>query len=56
MFGVPETFFIDHDGIIVGKISGESNALLLGSTIDQILKGVRPGDHTAGTVQSEPGD
>ncbi|MGH8873001.1 MAG: TlpA family protein disulfide reductase [Acidimicrobiia bacterium] len=56
VFGVPETFFIDRDGTIVGKITGESDALLLGSTIDQILKGVRPGDHTAGTVQSGPGD
>ena len=54
VFGVPETFFIDHDGIIVGKISGESDALLLGSTIDQILDGIRPGAHTAGTVQSKP--
>lgn len=42
VFGVPETFFIDREGIIVGKISGESDALLLGSTIDQILGGARP--------------
>lgn len=54
VFGVPETFFIDRDGIIVGKISGESDALLLGSTIDQILAGGRPGDHNAGTIQSQP--
>lgn len=54
VFGVPETFFIDRDGIIVGKISGESDALLLGNTIDQILAGTRPGDFNAGTVQSQP--
>jgi len=54
VFGVPETFFIDRDGIIVGKISGESGAMLLGSTLDQILAGGEPGDHTAGTVQSRP--
>ena len=56
VFGVPETFFIDGDGIIAGKISGESDALLLGSTLDQILAGGQPGDHTAGTVQSGPSE
>lgn len=55
VFGVPETFFIDPEGIIVGKITGESNAVLLGTTLDQILAGDRPGEHTAGTVQSGPG-
>lgn len=54
VFGVPETFFIDRQGIIVGKISGESDALLLGSTIDQILQGGQPGDYNAGTIQSQP--
>lgn len=54
VFGVPETFFIDPEGVVVGKITGESNATLLGTTLDQILAGERPGDHTAGTVQSEP--
>ncbi len=24
VFGIPETFFINRDGIIVGKVSGES--------------------------------
>ena len=55
VFGVPETFFIDPEGIVAGKITGESNAALLGNTIDQILAGERPGEHTAGTVQSGPG-
>ncbi|MFV1961983.1 MAG: TlpA family protein disulfide reductase [Acidimicrobiia bacterium] len=55
VFGVPETFFIDESGIIVGKISGRSDALLLGRTLDQILQGLRPGNYTAGTIQSEPG-
>lgn len=54
VFGVPETFFIDSEGVVVGKITGESNATLLGSTLDQILAGERPGEHTAGTVQTEP--
>jgi cytochrome c biogenesis protein CcmG/thiol:disulfide interchange protein DsbE len=55
VFGVPETFFIDAEGVIVGKITGESNAALLGTTLDQILAGERPIEHTAGTVQSGPG-
>lgn len=55
VFGIPETFFIDGAGNIVGKISGESDALLLGTTIDQILRGGRPGDYNAGTIQSQPG-
>lgn len=54
VFGVPETFFFDREGVIVGKISGESDALLLGTTLDQILAGRRPGDFTAGTVQGQP--
>ena len=41
----PETFLIDAEGIIVGKITGESNAVLLGTTLDQILAGQRPGEH-----------
>ena len=55
VFGVPETFFIDPEGTVVGKIIGESNVILLGSALDQILAGGRPGEHTAGTVQSGPG-
>lgn len=55
VFGVPESFFIDSDGIFVGKITGQSSAALVGVTLDQILSGERPGAHTAGTVQSGPG-
>ena len=54
VLGIPETFLIDPEGTIVGKITGESNAVLLGTTLDQILAGKRPGEHTAGTVQSGP--
>lgn len=56
VFGVPETFFIDPEGTIVGKITGESNATLLGTILDQILAGEHPGENTTGTVQSGPGD
>lgn len=55
VFGVPETFFIDAEGLIVAKIIGQTDAILLGSTLDQILRGERPGQHTAGTVQNAPG-
>jgi len=55
VFGVPETFFISPEGVIVGKIIGQTDAILLGSTIDQILRGERPGERTVGTVQNGPG-
>ncbi|HUP16393.1 MAG TPA: redoxin domain-containing protein [Acidimicrobiia bacterium] len=55
VFGVPETFFLDPQGVISGKIIGQSNAILLGTTLDQILQGAQPGERTVGTVQSGPG-
>jgi cytochrome c biogenesis protein CcmG/thiol:disulfide interchange protein DsbE len=56
VFGVPETYFLDPDGVVVGKIQGESNALLLGQTIDRIKAGERPGQQVVGDVQSSPDD
>lgn len=56
VFGVPETYFIDGDGVVVGKIQGESNALLLGQTIDAIRRGEDPGQQVVGEVQSAPED
>lgn len=50
--GVPETFFIDADGIVQGKISGESNALLLAETIDTMLAGGIPGAQTVGETRT----
>lgn len=55
VFGVPETFFINPKGLIVGKIIGQTNAILLGSSLDQILRGEQPGERTVGTVQNSPG-
>lgn len=37
--GVPETFFIDRDGIVVGKVSGPVDAAIMTSTLDAILIG-----------------
>lgn len=53
--GLPETFFVDGSGNIVAKISGPANALVLASTIDQILNGATPGERTVGTIQTNPG-
>jgi len=54
VFGVPETYFIDPDGTVVGKIQGETNALLLGETIDRIRRGEEPGSQVVGEVQTSP--
>ena len=54
VFGIPETFFIDPDGIVVGKIIGEADALILGGTIDAIKAGERPGQQITGDTQQQP--
>ncbi|HET9260221.1 MAG TPA: TlpA disulfide reductase family protein [Acidimicrobiia bacterium] len=51
VFGIPETFFIDENGTIVGKIIGESDALTLGATIDAIKRGETPGQSVTGNTQ-----
>jgi cytochrome c biogenesis protein CcmG, thiol:disulfide interchange protein DsbE len=54
VFGIPETFFIDEGGVVVGKIIGEANALILGATIDAIRRGERPGQSVTGDTQQRP--
>ena len=54
VFGIPETFFIDADGVVVGKIIGESDALILGATLDSILAGETPGQQVTGDTQQAP--
>lgn len=54
VFGIPETFFIDEDGLVVGKIIGESDALTLGATIDAIKRGESPGQSVTGDTQQRP--
>ena len=54
VFGVPETIFISN-GIIVGKLLGESDALTLTSTIEQILAGEQVGSRQVGEFQQQPG-
>lgn len=54
VFGIPETFFIDEDGVVVGKIIGESDAFTLGATIDAIKRGETPGQSVTGDTQQRP--
>jgi cytochrome c biogenesis protein CcmG/thiol:disulfide interchange protein DsbE len=54
VFGIPETFFIDREGIVVGKAVGATDALVLGSTIDAVLAGERPGQQVLGETFDGP--
>ena len=42
VFGVPETYIIDANGIIQGKIQGEANAAVLSEALEQVLAGNTP--------------
>jgi hypothetical protein len=44
------------DGIVVGKIIGESDAFILGATIDSIMRGETPGQSVTGDTQQRPDD
>ncbi len=48
VFGIPETLFIDRQGIVRAKIAGESNFTILSATLDEILE-----DDTAPDTGSE---
>lgn len=54
VFGIPETFFIDSGGTVVGKIVGQADALILGATIDTIIQGGTPGQTITGDTQQRP--
>lgn len=54
VFGIPETYFIDESGTVVGKIIGETDALTLGATIDAIKRGEDPGQRVTGSTQQSP--
>lgn len=54
VFGIPETFFIDESGNVVGKIIGEADAFILGATLDSIIAGEKPGQRTTGDTQQRP--
>jgi cytochrome c biogenesis protein CcmG/thiol:disulfide interchange protein DsbE len=52
VLGLPETFFVDRDGIVVGKVSGPVSYGLLARTIEQILVGEVIGDIQTGDVEN----
>ena len=54
VFGIPETFFIAGDGTVVGKAIGATDALTLGTTIDAVLRGERPGQDVLGDTFTGP--
>lgn len=54
VFGIPETYFIDSEGVVVAKIIGESDAFTLGATIDAIKRGETPGQAVTGDTQQRP--
>ena len=56
VFGIPETFFIDPEGTVVGRIIGPTDALTLGGAIDAIRRGEDPGEKRLGNTRSGPGD
>lgn len=56
VFGIPETYFIDPEGSVVGRIIGPTDAFTLGSAIDAIRRGEDPGQQVLGNTRSAPGD
>lgn len=54
VFGIPETFFI-RDGSVVGKLIGESNAIVLTSTLESILAGDAVGSQVVGDQTQQAG-
>lgn len=52
VLGLPETFFVDREGIVVGKVSGPVSYGLLAQTIEQIILGEVVGDITTGDVEN----
>ena len=55
VLGLPETFFVDRSGTIVGKVSGPITGDLLVTTIERILLGETIGQVTTGEVENRPG-
>ena len=52
VLGLPETFFVDRDGVVVGKVSGPVSYALVTRTLDQIILGEAIGDITTGDVEN----
>ncbi len=56
VYGIPETFFIDREGTVVAKISGETNVTALSSILDDMLAGRSPRSIETGPLQEAPSD
>ncbi len=54
VFGIPETFFVDRDGTVVGNIRGPVDSGLLVGALDTILAGGDVGSIDSGEVQGTP--
>jgi cytochrome c biogenesis protein CcmG/thiol:disulfide interchange protein DsbE len=52
VLGLPETFFVDSGGTIVGKISGPAPRDLLLATVERLVAGDGIGEIEAGTVEN----
>jgi cytochrome c biogenesis protein CcmG/thiol:disulfide interchange protein DsbE len=55
VLGLPETFFVDRAGFIVGKVSGPVTSDLLNATIEKILLGQSVGQVNTGEVENLSG-
>lgn len=55
VFGIPETYFIDPDGIVAAKIVGAADLALLSRTLEAILAGETPGEQRGGERWRQPG-
>ncbi len=53
VYGVPETFFVSPDGIIMAKKTGPISMTEMMSTINTILAGGTPADLNEGATQSQ---
>lgn len=54
VFGVPETYIINAEGTVVGKVTGKSDYQLLSGMIEQTLAGQTPESRMNGDVQAQP--
>jgi cytochrome c biogenesis protein CcmG/thiol:disulfide interchange protein DsbE len=52
VLGLPETFFVDRDGTIVGKVSGPMVGSVLTDTLDKIILGESVGTVKVGEVEN----
>jgi cytochrome c biogenesis protein CcmG/thiol:disulfide interchange protein DsbE len=51
VFGIPETFLVDRQGMVAAKITGRSTFPLLAEALDQVLAGRTPQSRQTGRVQ-----